>query len=275
MPRISALFSYPIKGCAGVPLSTAALTPAGLPYDRSWMVTDPAGTFRSQRADPRLALARPSLTEDGGRLTLRAEGLEPVAFEVDATGPSRPVSLFGQPFTGIDQGPEAADWFTELLGRPSRLVRVPPDHRRVTDGRTPGTCGYADSGAVLVASLASLAELNRRIVAGGGRPLPMDRFRPNVVLDGLDLPHGEDGHAALETDTARLEHAKLAIRCAVTLVDQRAGVRGGPEPLRTLAHYRRMAGGGVAFGVKFSVTRCGTLAVGDRPRITALDAAEV
>ncbi|WP_062212735.1 MOSC domain-containing protein [Streptomyces sp. NBRC 109706] len=275
MPRISALFSYPVKGCAGVPLSTAALTPAGVPHDRSWMVIDPSGTFRSQRADPRLALARPSVTADGARLTLGADGLEPVTLDVDATGPSRPVSLFGQPFTGIDQGSDAADWFTELLGRPSRLVRVPPDHRRVTDGRTPGTCGYADSGAVLVASLASLAELNERIAADGGRPLPMDRFRPNVVLDGLDRPHDEDGYGALETETARLEFAKPAIRCAVTLVDQRAGVRAGPEPLRTLAHYRRAPEGGVAFGVKFSVTRCGTLAVGDRPRITALDAAEV
>lgn len=265
MVRISELVSYPIKGCAGVTWEGARLGPAGLPHDRAFMVTDAAGDHRTQRADPRLALARPSLTEDGARLTLTAPGFDPVTVPVDASGPARPVTLFGAPFTGIDQGAVAARWFSELLGRPSRLVRVPADHRRVTDGLTPGTSGYADSSAVLVVSRASLAALNERLAARGEPPLPMDRFRPNVVLDEVAAPHEEDDYRALTLGGARLGFAKLAVRCAVVLVDQRTGVRAGPEPLRTLAGYRRHPAGGVVFGAKFSVVTPGWLAVGDRP----------
>ncbi|MDT0264804.1 MOSC N-terminal beta barrel domain-containing protein [Streptomyces sp. DSM 44915] len=275
MARVSALFSYPVKGCAGVPLAAARLAPTGLPHDRAFLVTDPEGVFRSQRADPRLALARPALGAHGDRLTLTAPGLEPVTVPVDTTGPARRVTLFGDPYTGIDQGQAVADWFTELLGRPSRLVRVPPDHRRTTTGLTPGTSNYADSAAVSLLSQAALTGLNERLAARGEPPLPMDRFRPNVVLDEVDAPHEEDAYRALTLGEARLGFAKLAVRCAVTLVDQRTGARAGPEPLRTLADYRRAPAGGVAFGAKFAVLGPGALAVGDRvAALTRADAAE-
>ncbi|RMI33195.1 MOSC domain-containing protein [Streptomyces triticirhizae] len=265
MVRICALVSYPVKGCAGVSHDVAHVGPAGLPHDRAFMVTDADGDHRTQRADPRLALARPSLTEDGRQLTLAAPGFDTLTVTVNATGPTRPVTLFGQPFTGIDQGEAAAEWFGELLGRACRLVRVPPDHRRVTDGLTPGTSGYADSTAVLMVSRASLAALHERLADRGEPPLPMDRFRPNIVLDGVAAPHEEDRYRALTLGGVRLGFAKLAVRCAVTLVDQRTGVRAGPEPLRTLAAYRRHPAGGVVFGAKFAVLRPGSLAVGDAP----------
>src|SRR5207244_1075986 len=150
-------------------------------------------------------------------------------------------------FRGVDQGPDAADWLTTALGAPSRLVRVPPEHDRVTDGRTPGTSGYADSCAVHLLSLASLDHLNARVAARGGRPVPIDRFRANIVVDGWSAPHTEDLARALTIGHATLGYAKLAIRCAVTLVDQTTGDRAGPEPLRSLAAYRRAAAGGVAF----------------------------
>ncbi|SOD59009.1 hypothetical protein SAMN06297387_101436 [Streptomyces zhaozhouensis] len=265
MAHIGELISYPVKGCAGVRHRVAHLGPAGLPHDRAFMVVDAEGAHRTQRADPRLALARPSVSEDGARLTLAAPGFAPLTLPVDTARPARPVTLFGQPFTGVDQGDEAAGWFGELLGRPSRLVRVPPDHRRSTDGLTPGTSGYADSCAVLLVGRASLDALHARLAARGQPPLPMDRFRPNVVLDGTGAPHEEDAYRALTLGGARLGFAKLAVRCAVTLVDQRTGARAGPEPLRTLADYRRHPAGGVVFGAKFAVLAPGTLTVGDRP----------
>jgi uncharacterized protein YcbX len=168
----------------------------------------------------------------------------------------------------LDQGDEVAAWLTDVLGTPSRLVRVPPDHRRATDGLTPGTSGYADSSAVHVLSSASLADLNGRIAGRGGRALPMDRFRPNVVVDGWTTPHREDGLRRISIGDAELGYTKPAIRCAITMVNQAAGARSGPEPLRTLSTYRRADGGGVAFGVKFAVLRPGRLAVGDEVVVT-------
>ncbi|WHT15750.1 MOSC domain-containing protein [Crossiella sp. CA-258035] len=263
MARVLELNYFPIKGCAGVSAADVSVTPAGLAFDRSFMVVSPEGVFRSQRRDPRLALVRPSVLGGGEVLRLAAEGFEPVEFEVAATGQGRPVEMFGDPYRGIDQGEVAAAWLSAVVGDPCRLVRVPADHDRVTDGLTPGTSGFADSSAVHLLSAASLAGLNERMVAAGAVALPMARFRPNIVVDGWDGPHVEDGLRRLRVGDVELGYTKLAIRCAVTTVDQESGVKRGPEPLRSLAKYRRAAQGGVAFGVKFAVTRVGKVSVGD------------
>jgi uncharacterized protein YcbX len=139
----------------------------------------------------------------------------------------------------------------------------------VTDGRTPGTSGYADSCALHVLSRATLALLNGKLAARGAGPLPMNRFRPNIVIDGWDEPHTEDRAHGLRAGTAELGYAKLAIRCAITMIEQESGRRAGPEPLRTLADYRRAAEGGVAFGTKLSVLRPGRVRVGDDVTVTA------
>jgi uncharacterized protein YcbX len=164
----------------------------------------------------------------------------------------------------------------------------------VTDGLVAGTSGYADSCAVHILSSASLDELNRRITAAGRRPVPMARFRPNVVVDGWgddggaacpDGPyadgsygpgaHREDLARRVTLSNARLGYAKLAIRCAVTLVNQEDGKKGGPEPLRTLAAYRRAREGGVAFGSKFAVLEGGKVALGDVVTVTEWGASEL
>ncbi|MFI0349467.1 MOSC domain-containing protein [Actinomadura sp. 9N407] len=278
---VAELVAYPVKGCAGVPMTEARLTEAGLAHDRAFMVVTGDGTFRSQRRDPRLALVRPAVGQDGRRLTLRAPGLERLDVEIDTASARCDVELFGMPYQGIDQGPDAAEWLSEILGAPSRLVRVPPEHDRVTDGATPGTSGYADSSPVHVISRASLDGLNRRLEEAGSPPLPMDRFRPNIVIAGWAEPHLEDGIRRARIGTAELGFAKLAIRCAVTTVDQRRGAKAGPEPLRTLATYRRAGtggesggvgesgAGGVAFGAKFSVLSPGKFAVGDEMDVRA------
>ncbi|WP_054046540.1 MOSC domain-containing protein [Alloactinosynnema sp. L-07] len=262
MATVVELNTYPIKGCAGVSVADAVTTAAGLAHDRAFMVTDLTGLFRSQRRSPRLATIRPSVTDTGDRITLRVDGMEPIEVPVDLTAPRRDVTLFKAPYQGIDLGDDAAAWLSDALGEASRLVRVPPEHDRVTDGEVPGTSGYADSSAVHLLSLATLAELNGRLVRRGSAALPLDRFRANIVVDGWDEPSVEDRLRHLRIGACELAYTKLAIRCAVTTVDQGAGVKAGPEPLRTLADYRRTEDG-VAFGAKFSVVRPGKLSVGD------------
>ncbi|GGO43768.1 MULTISPECIES: MOSC domain-containing protein [Streptomyces] len=260
---IAELAYYPVKGCAGTSASEAVLTPAGLAHDRSFMVVSTEGVYRTQRRDPRLALIRPDIDADGTRLTLRAPGHDGVHIDVDTSGARRDVDLFGAAYQGIDQGDAAAAWLTDVLDAPSRLVRVPPEHHRVTDGRTPGTSGYADSSALHLISRATVDLLNGKLAERGAELLPMERFRPNIVVTGWDEPHTEDRAHHLTIGTAELGYTKPAIRCAVTLVDQDTGRRAGPEPLRTLASYRRAPQGGVALGTKYSVLRSGKISVGD------------
>ncbi|MFB7652545.1 MULTISPECIES: MOSC domain-containing protein [unclassified Streptomyces] len=279
MANVTELICYPVKGCAGKSMSDALLTPAGLAHDRSFMVISQDGIFRTQRRHPRLALIRPAVSTDGTRLTLESvdstDRHGTVRLDVMTSAPRRDVDLFGTAFHGIDQGDDVAAWLSEVLGTPSRLVRVPPEHDRIADGLTPGPSGYADSSAVHLLSHASLALLNRRMAERGAPPLSMNRFRPNIVVDSHDghdhdsggdwaaLPHAEDRARRITIGSAELGYAKLAVRCAVTLVEQEVGARQGPEPLRTLAGYRRVASGGVVFGAKFSVITPGKLSVGD------------
>ncbi|WP_326673852.1 MOSC domain-containing protein [Streptomyces sp. NBC_01257] len=292
MADVMELICYPIKGCAGTSMSDALLTPAGLAHDRSFMVISEDGIFRTQRRHPRLALIRPAISADGTRLELNsaeeAGRYGTVRLDVTTSAPRRDVELFGTAFQGIDQGDDAAAWLSEVLGAPSRLVRVPPEHDRVTDGLTPGTSGYADSNAVHLLSRASLTLLNQRMAERGAPPLSMNRFRPNIVVDtrhghGHDsdggdwaaAPHAEDRARRMTIGGTRLGYAKLAVRCAVTLVEQEAGARQGPEPLRTLADYRRAASGGVVFGAKFAVLRTGKLSVGDEVAVQEWGDAEL
>lgn len=268
MAVVTALITYPVKGCAGIRLSASELTPAGLAHDRSFMIVGPDGVSRSQRGYPRLAGIRPAVDPGGRRLTLAADGTEPIDIDVEFDGPRRPVILRGEGYHGIDQGDPAARWLTAVLGERSRLVRVPVDHHRRTDGLTPGTSGYADSCPVHLISESSLDDLNRRIRARGGQEVPMSRFRPNVVVGGWVRPHQEDLAWRITVGTAELGFAKAAIRCAVTTVDQDTGAKTGPEPLKTLATYRRAAEGGLTFGAKFAVLAAGRLAVGDQCDIT-------
>lgn len=263
MVLVVELVCYPVKGCAGVSLPDATVLAAGLAHDRSFMITDAGGQFRSQRTHPSLALIRPDISRDGGRLVLHAPGVEPITVHVAGDATRTVVSLFGQSYWGVDQGDAVGDWLSTVVGVPCRLVRVSPDHARVTSGHTRGTAGFADGHAVQLAAHSSLDELNTRILARGGVPVPMRRFRPNIVLDGWGEPHAEDRFRELTVGAVRLGYAKLDIRCAVTTVDQQAGARAGPEPLRTLATYRRAATGGVAFGVKAAVVGQGKLSVGD------------
>jgi uncharacterized protein YcbX len=259
MPTVRALTVYPVKSCGGIALDEARMTPTGLAYDRHWLVVDEFGEFLTQRVLPRLALVRPDLGPQ--TLRLAAPGMGPLSLPLDAVGPRREVTVWNDACTGIDQGEIAAAWLSDFLDRPVRLVRFDFDHPRLSDPRWAGDSGattaFADGYAVLVASVASLADLNARLAA----PLPMNRFRPNIVIDGVEA-FDEDHIAALRVAGAELRLVKPCTRCVVTTTDQASAERAADnEPLATLAGYRRREDmDGVCFAVNAIVAR-----PGDRP----------
>ncbi|MEU0373445.1 MOSC N-terminal beta barrel domain-containing protein [Streptomyces sp. NPDC006283] len=268
---VQTLTYYPVKGCAGTDVRAAQVGVMGLEHDRTFMVVDAVdGAFRSQRVLPGMAAVRPEIVDGGRALRLGAAGAESLLLAVDLDGERRPVTLFDKPVgMAVDQGDSAAEWFSDVLGEKLRLVRVPDGFDRDGWGETPGKVAYADAHAVLVVSQASLDGLNARIEAAGREPVPMDRFRANIVLDGCAEPHDEDRMRGLELGGVQLAHCVRAMRCAVPLVNQRTGRRAGPEPVRTLATYRKEPAydNKVSFGAKTAVTREGTLTVGDAVQV--------
>jgi len=191
---------------------------------------------------------------EGGMLTLDAPGAEPLTVAPGQDGPRRQVDVWGDRCVGIDEGDAAASWFGHVLGRPLRLVRFDPSTPRPSDpefaGDLPAFSEFSDGFAILVISEASLADLNARL----DTPLPMNRFRPNIVISGVDA-FDEDRMEALTAEGIELRLVKACTRCQVTTTDQETG-QVGEEPLRTLTGFRMHASlGGVAFGQNAVVAR--------------------
>jgi hypothetical protein len=243
---LASLHVYPVKSCRGLAVPQARLTDAGLEHDREWMIVTPDGRFLTQREVPRLALVTTALESEA--LTLAAEGAGRLAVPLDVRGSEREVVVWGHGCRAFDQGEAAARWLGDFLGRAVRLVRFDPAHRRLSDtawtGGLEAPNRFSDGFALLAISLASLADLNARLPA----PLPMDRFRPNLVLDGL-APYGEDQLGDLVAGDVRLRRVKPCTRCSITTTNQGTGAVEGDEPLRTLKSYRwDRALRGVTFG---------------------------
>jgi len=265
--RISRLARYPVKSCGAEPLEVAELGPAGVRLDRALAVVV-GDEVVTQRQHPGLARVRPSLHDSSDGTLLRLGGaaaLGEVTAPVCATGATRTVTIFGEPVEVVEQAPELSAWFSDVLRTEARLVMAPASSRRRTPGVRKGLTALADEATLSLHSQASLDELNTRLAARDHPPLPADRFRANLVLDGC-AAHAEDDADRVEVGAAGevvLGFAQLDPRCAVTTVDQQAGRRDGPEPLRTLADYRRGPGGSVRFGVYLTVETPGTVRVGD------------
>ncbi|WP_426191849.1 MOSC domain-containing protein [Massilia sp. DWR3-1-1] len=247
MPTIASLTIYPIKSCAGIDLHEATLTPSGLSTgqvaDREWMVVDLAGRFLSQRELPRMALLRPALTEQALMLTMPGQlpFALPYAHQVDAA--SVRVSVWDDSVDACDGGDGAAAWISAALGVACRLVRFAPHALRLTGQRWTGGAGaptrFADGYPLLVIGAASLEDINTRLRQAGRAALPMNRFRPNLVLAGLEA-FEEDYVAQFEIGEAVICPVKPCPRCPIPSVDQATGVPG-PDPLDVLQAYRRKA----------------------------------
>jgi uncharacterized protein YcbX len=238
------------------------VTPTGLDGDRLFMVVDDDGRFLSQRSHPRMATIQTRLDETWLTLGHPQAGSVRVPRGV-CGGERRPVTVWKDTVEAEDAGPEAADLLSTVLGRSTRLVRLPDDARRWVSssrGRVGDRVGFADAFPFLVTSTASLEALNRRL----DRPVGMDRFRPNLVIDGCD-PHAEDEWTTLRVAGVTFHLVKPCARCSVVAVDQKRGALT-PEILKVLATYRTVDGD-ILFGQNAVHDGLGTLCVGDEVEV--------
>jgi len=228
---LESIHVYPVKSCAGSAPREALLTETGLDLDRQWLVVDPAGMFVTQRELPRMALVQTTLKSS--ELILRAPGMLAVHVAIDRVEDRTEVEVWGERVAAYDMGALCAQWFSDFLGRPLRLARFDPEAPRHADRKWTGAAeaanAFQDGFPLLVASAASLDEVNRRLASAGQSPVTLARFRPNLVLGGLDA-HGEDHldevvFAAAE-GPVRLKLVKPCVRCSIPDVDPATGVAG-------------------------------------------------
>ncbi|SCK38629.1 hypothetical protein VAR608DRAFT_3595 [Variovorax sp. HW608] len=257
---IARLFVYPVKSCAGVEVPEALLIETGLEFDRAWMVVDEAGEFVSQRELPRMALIRPQLKH--AEMVLRAPGMLALHIAFDRVEAPTRVRVWQDEVAAYDMGDLAAQWFSDFLSEPGkprklRMVRFDPEVRRLSSLKwTAGVEApnqFADGFPVLVASEGSIAELNARLAAAGHEAVGIERFRPNVVLAGIEA-HDEDRvdtlHIATEEGEASLKPVKPCARCPIPDIDPATGT-SSPEVGDLLRTYRAdpRVDGAITFGM--------------------------
>lgn len=262
MPTLSELYVYPIKSCAGVRQNRARLTEWGLEHDRNWMVTDADGRFLTQRECPQLACVK---VEFGpSELLISAPPMPllrtPLAVSALHAAPIVTATVWDDVLAALDTGCETAAWFSEFLGVAARLLRFDPAVQRVADRRWSGEISartqFADGFPFLLIGQASLDDLNLRLTHRGAQPIPMNRFRPNLVISGLDA-YEEDYVATFTLVTSEtavaMRPVKPCPRCPIPTINQDRGQTDPAqpnEPLDTLAGYRAddRLDGGLAFG---------------------------
>lgn len=260
---VARLFIHPVKSCAGIEVQQALLTETGLQWDRAWMVVDARGEFLTQRALPRMALVHPQLAADA--LLLHAPGQAPLSVPFAATGPVARVRVWRDWVLAWDMGDVAAQWFSEFLGQPCRLVRFDLAQRRLSSlewtGGAEAPNQFADGFPLLVASMAGLDALNAQLAATGQNGVGMERFRPNLVLGGVDA-HAEDWLELLQIDTGtpdgvQLQPTKPCVRCPIPDIDPASAERG-TQVSEALYRYRQDArmDGALTFGMN-AIVRAG------------------
>ena len=232
--EVSGLYVYPVKSTRGTTRARAALTPLGLEWDRQWMIVNARGVFLSQRTHPQLARIVPEVTP--GALVLSAPGLPALSVPLAADGARAAVRIWDDACVGLDQGSAAHEWVSEAVGEAVRLIRVAPDMGRTANrqfaGATPAPIGFPDGYPLLVCNEASLADLNRRLP----ERIPMERFRPNLVLRGLPA-WAEDHIDTLDLGPVTLRLVKPCVRCTIPSIDQQTGVRS-TDPAPALKQFR-------------------------------------
>jgi hypothetical protein len=243
---------YPVKSARGIPKAQVRLGATGFEWDRHWMVVREDGTFLTQRTHPLLTRIATALSGDG--VVLTAEGFKPLRLPFAPLGAARPVRIWKDSCAGLDQGDEAAGWVSGVLGEPVRVVRTPATPVRRANPEFAGPhfapLAFPDGYPVLICNRASLDDLNGRLPEA----LPMERFRPNLVLEGLP-PFAEDRITTIEIGPVALTLVKPCVRCIIPSTDQHTGVRGlDPLPvLRTFRFDRKLLG--VTFGENAVITR--------------------
>jgi uncharacterized protein len=271
-PTLSAIHVYPVKGLKGIELSQARCTDRGIEHDRRWMVVDAADhRFLSQREIPRMATIWTEIA--AGMLVLSApesDSLE-IPLAPDPWAPKVRVQVWESDCDALAVSGEADAWLSDCLAIDCRLVYMPDETRRFSNPKYGGEgkrVGFADGYAYLVIGEASLADLNARLAERKQPAVPMNRFRPNLVVSGAE-PYAEDGWKRIRIGEAIFAAGKPCGRCQVTTTDQTTGEVTGPEPLATLATYRDSKEFGTMFGMNLVSEKAGRVRVGDAAHIAA------
>lgn len=258
MITISSLIYYPIKACRGFEVQSANVERMGLQYDRRMMVTTLEGKFLTQREHPRLALVTPKLTN--GSLELSAPRYDSLQFAVQRSGTPVLVDVWkSKGVHAIDQGEESAQWFSDWLGTEVRLVHIADGYKRLVNEQwavhQDDHTGFSDGYPILLTSEEGLADLNARLES----PVPMNRFRPNIVVKGCG-PFEEDSWNQIRVGDVTLAVVKPCARCEVTTIDKET-LEQSKEPLKTLGKYRKQKLGAI-FGQNVIPLNNGSLQVG-------------
>lgn len=269
--KVAGLFSYPVKGCRVIAHTSADVLGSGVRHDREWMVVDTRQSpakFLSQRECPLMATLTVAVTDDG--LLISSNG-DVLTVSPPARNALLKVKVWNHETVALDAGDAASDWLNIKLGMARgrlRLVRFHPEMRRDCNGLHAGSSDahtfFADGYPLLVTNVESLADLNVRMKRDATNAMPMNRFRPNVVIEGL--PAWDEDHVdTLSIGGVMVKFAKPCVRCQVTTTDQVSGVRLSDEPLNTLAKFRNNPDfGGVTFGWNAVVIKPGRIATSDR-----------
>lgn len=264
MLSVSALFIYPIKSLGGISVTSALVTGRGLQFDRRWMLVDADQVFITQRGHPQLALFRVSIHEEGLLVqhTLTGESIR-IPFYPQTDEEQIIVRVWQDHCAARVVAPETDEWFSQQLGFPCRLVYMPEEERRAVDREYAfheEITGFSDAFPFLLIGQASLDDLNSRLE----EPLPMNRFRPNIVFTGGDA-FEEDSLEEFTISQVRFFGVKLCARCAITTTNQETAARE-KEPLKTLALYR-MWNNKIYFGQNLLHKGEGWIKVGDEMEV--------
>ena len=265
---VDSLHVYPLKGAAGFSPQSWLVDERGLRHDRRFMVVDADGVFISQRTNPRMALIRGEIAGDGLRIST-AGGMIDVPFPL-TNAPTLRATVWDDCFDVRIVDPNASRMLSEVLHAPAQLVWMPDDCERLTSikrGEPRRHVSFADAAPLLLTTTAALEELNTRLQRSGSSAIPMDRFRPNVVVRGATA--GADDHwRTLRIGNAAFRVSNACKRCKVITIDQSTGEFAGNDPLTTLATYRA-EGPSVTFGQHLMAEASGSISVGDAVAIDA------
>ena len=264
---LTSIHIYPLKGGRGLDLGASAVEAWGLAGDRRWMLADENFRFISQREHPSMARLVVRFGP-GGSLLVSCPGHTPLPVPVPDGADLVKVAVWGSAVLAAGAGPRADAWFSAYLGQPARLVYLDDPTRRAVDpeyGQAGDVVSFADGYPLLLTSRDSLGQLGDWLAADGDQPVPMNRFRPNLVVTGFE-PWAEDQWRRVRIGDVPFRVAEPCGRCLVTTTDQDTGVRGS-QPLRMLARHRRF-GKHLVFGQNLIPEAPGQLRVGDPVQIT-------
>ena len=270
---VSELYIYPVKSLGGIPINHGELTDRGFRHDRRWMLVDENNRFLTQREHPRMAMLQTVLTEDGIHVLHKTQTASNIIIPFSYSPDKRiVVNIWDDVCEAVTVDDKLDEWFSDALSISCKLVHMPDNTMRKVDERYAVSknevTSFSDAYPLLMISKESLNDLNNRLP----EPLPVNRFRPNIVMEG-GLPYEEDRMQHFRINEINFYGVKLCARCSIPTIDQETGKKN-KEPTKTLADYRRK-GQNVYFGQNVLYRNTGYIKPGDEITILQSKASPV